>query len=33
MTIQKRKIDDIEQYGRRVCLRVEDMPLEQNETE
>ena len=24
MTIQERKIDDI---GRRVCLRVEDMPL------
>ena len=33
MTIQERKIDDIEQYGRRVCLRVEDMPLQQNETE
>ena len=33
MTIQERNIDDIEQYGRRVCLRVEDMPLQQNETE
>ena len=33
MTIQERKIDDIEQYGRRVCLRVEDMPLQQDETE
>ena len=33
MTIQERKIDDIEQYGRRVCLRVEDMPLQLNETE
>ena len=33
MTIQERKIDDIEQYGRRVCLRVEDMPLKQDETE
>ena len=33
MTIQERKIDDIEQYGWRVCLRVEDMPLKQDETE
>ena len=32
MTIQERKIDDIEQYCRRVCLRVEDMPLQLNET-
>ena len=33
MTIQERKIDDIEQYGGRVCLRVKDMPLKQDETE
>ena len=32
MTIQECKIDDIEQYGRRVCLHVEDMPLKQDET-
>ena len=30
MTIQERKI---EQYGWRVCLSVEDMPLKQDETE
>ena len=33
ITIQERKIDDIEQYGRRVCLRVEDMTLKWDETE
>ena len=33
MTIQERKIDDIEQYGQRVCLRGEDTPLKQDETE
>ena len=33
ITIQERKIDDIEQYGQRVCLRGEDMPLKQDETE
>ena len=33
MTIQERKIDDIEQYGRRVCLLVENMPFKQAETE
>ena len=33
MTIRERKIDDIEQYGRRVCLRVKNMPLKQDETE
>ena len=33
MTIQERKIDDIEQYGRHVCLRVEDIPLKQDEAE
>ena len=33
MNIRERKIDDIEQYGQRVCLRVEDMPLQQDETE
>ena len=33
MTIQERKIDNIEQYGRRVCLRAKDMRLKQDETE
>ena len=30
--IQERKVDDVEQYGRRLCLRVDDVPLRASET-
>ena len=30
--IQERKADDVEQYGRRLCLRVDNFPLRANET-
>ena len=30
--IQGRKADDMEQYGRRLCPRVDDIPLRSSET-
>ena len=30
--VQEAKYDDIEQYGRRLCLRVNDVPLTKDET-
>ena len=30
--IQERKADDVEQYGRRLCLRIDDVPLRASET-
>ena len=30
--VQEMQCDDIEQYGRRLCLRVADMPIIQNKT-
>ena len=30
--VQEMQCDDTEQYGRRLCLRVDDMPVSQNET-